>query len=314
MSENVKRFAPLFIAFFISINPPAFAQSKYDLVRPVRFERGASGATITGVLIYGAKHFYRLKAQKGQTMSVKLIVANSIDKVEIGFTVDSLQYPPGRDTRILDGIDPRGGNQDWSGELPVSGEYEIVVHNPPVSPSPVSHPIRYKLEVFIKGDAQSQPDSALVAAIRETYSDQDYGDVRYFLNWFDLNGDGEPEAIVYVVGPRVCGSGGCDTHIFARREGGYNLVSTISLTRPLIIASQRRAHGWNNLIVFVAGGGVLSGYYAELQFDGRTYPENPTVEPAKRVEGQPRGEPLIKRFRSYMEGKPLNPQGGSDKR
>jgi len=171
-----------------------------------------------------------------------------------------------------------------------------------------------KLEVTIKGDAQAQPDSALVAAIRETYSDHDYGDVRYFLKWFDLNGDGDPEAIVYVVGPRVCGTGGCDTHIFARREGGYKLVSTISLTRPLIIASQRRAHGWRNLIVFVAGGGILPGYYAELQFDGRTYPENPTVEPAKRVKGQPRGEALIKRFRSYLEGKPLNPKGGSDKR
>jgi len=314
MDEYVKRLAPLFITLLILVNTSAFAQSKYDLVKQVRFERGASGTTITGVLIYGAKHFYRLKARKGQTMSVKMSVVDSKDEAEIGFTVDSLQDPPGSDTRILDGIDPRAGNHDWSGELPVTGEYEIVVHNPPVSDKPDSHPIRYKLEVIIKGDAQAQPDSALVAALRETYSDQDYGDVRYFLKWFDLNGDGEPEAIVYVVGPRVCGSGGCDTHIFDRREGGYKLVSTISLTRPLIISSQRRAHGWNNLIVFVSGGGILPGYYVELQFDGITYPENPTVEPAKSVKGQPRGVTLIKRFRSYMEGKSLNLQGVSDKR
>jgi hypothetical protein len=314
MNEYVKKVAHLFIAFFILINAPAFAQSKYDLVKQVRFERGASGATITGVLIYGAKHFYRLKARKGQTMSVKMIVANSKYEADIGFTVQSLQYPPGSNTRILDSIDSRGGNQDWSGELPVTGEYEIVVHNPPVSNKPDSRPMRYRLEVTIKGAAQAQPDSALAAALREEYSDGDYGDFRYFLKWFDLNGDGETEAIVYVVGPRVCGAGGCNTHIFARREGGYKLVSTIGISRPPIIASQRRTHGWNNLIVFAAGGGILLGHYAELQFDGRTYPENPTVEPAKSVNGQPRGVALIKGFRSYMEGKSLGLQVGSDKR
>jgi|SRR5262245_5485547 len=313
MNDYLKRFALLFITFFTFVNTPAFAQSKYDLVRQVRFERGASGTTLTGVLIYGAKHFYRLKARKGQTMSVKMIVANSKDEAEIGFTVDSLQYPPGSNTRILDGIDPRAGNQDWSGELPVTGEYEIVVHNPPVSNNPVSRPIRYKLEVTIKGEAQAQSDSALVTALREMYSD-DYGDFRYFLKMFDLNGDGEPEAIVHVVGPRVCGTGGCPTHIFARREGGYKPVSTIVLTRPLIIASQRRAHGWRNLIVFVSGGGILHGYYVELPFDGSTYPESASDELAKEVKGQPQGVVLIKHFSSYLEGKSLNPQVGSDKR
>jgi hypothetical protein len=115
----VKRFASLFITYFILVNTSAFAQSKYDLVKQVRFERGASDAAITGVLGYGAKHFYRLKARKGQTMSVKMIVADSKDEEDIGFTVDGLQYLPGRDTKILDGIDPRGGNDEWSGELPV---------------------------------------------------------------------------------------------------------------------------------------------------------------------------------------------------
>src|SRR5215471_16296131 len=312
MNEYMKSVAHLFFAFFVLANTSAFAQSKYDLVKQVQFEKGASGATITGVLVYGAKHFYRLKARKGQTLSVKMIVASSIDKVEIGFTVDSLQYPPGRDTRILDGIDPRGGNRDWSGELPVSGEYEIVVHNPPVSASHVSHPIRYKLEVNIKGDVKTQSDAALVAALREEYSDGDYGDFRYFLEWFDLNGDGEPEAVVYVAGPRLCGSGGCPTHIFVRREGGYKPVSTIALTRPLIIAAQRRTHGWKNLIVFVAGGGILHGHYVELPFDGNTYPESASDKLAEEVKGQPQGVVLIKRFVSYLEGKPLNPQGGSD--
>jgi len=86
------------------------------------------------------------------------------------------------------------------------------------------------------------------------------------------------------------------------------------LTRPLIIASQRRTHGWKNLIVFVAGGGILHGYYVELPFDGNTYPESASDKLAEEVKGQPQGVVLIKRFVSYLEGKPLNPQGGSDKR
>jgi hypothetical protein len=212
----------------------------------------------------------------------------------------------------LDGIDPRVGNDEWSGELPITDEYEIVVHNPSVSDKPDSRPIRYKLEVTIKEEVQTQPESALVSAIREAYSDNDYGDFRYFLKWFDLNGDGEPEAIVHTAGPRACGTGGCPTHIFLRREGGYNLVSTILLTRPLIIASQRRTHGWINLIVFVAGGGIMPGYYAELSFDGSTYPESASGKFAKEVKGQPQGVVLIKRFRSYTEGKLLNPRGKSD--
>ena len=151
MSEYVKKRVSLLITLiFISTTNSAFSQSKYDLIKQVRFERGKSGTTITGVLIYGAKHFYRLKARKGQTMSVKVIAVDSKDQGDIAFTVQSRHYLPGRDTMILDGIDPRGGNDEWSGDLPVTDEYEIVVHNPPVSDNPDSHPIRYKLEVTIK--------------------------------------------------------------------------------------------------------------------------------------------------------------------
>ena len=155
----------------------------------------------------------------------------------------------------------------------------------------------------VKANAQTRSDPHLMTALREMYS-EDEGDARYFLKWFDLNGDGTPEAIVHVVGPHVCGTGGCDTHIFARHGSGYRLVSTIGLSRPLVIASPRRAHGWRNLIVFVAGGGILPGYYAELRFDGRAYPDNPTVKPAKRVGSKPRGEILIKEYQVYTEGEP----------
>jgi hypothetical protein len=136
------------------------------------------------------------------------------------------------------------------------------------------------------------------------YSRED-GDFRYFIGWFDLNGDGTREAIVHVVGPQVCGTGGCDTHIFTRRGDHYELVSTVGLTRPLVVASPRRSHGWHNLFVFVAGGGIIPGYYAELKFDGRSYPENPTGPPARETKGRPRGAILIKDFKIYTQGERL---------
>jgi hypothetical protein len=152
--------------------------------------------------------------------------------------------------------------------------------------------------------AQTESDTTLVTELRKLYSNDD-GDIRYFLKWFDLNGDDTPEAIVHVAGPQVCGTGGCDTHIFARDGNGYKLISTIGLSRPRIIASPVRSRGWRNLIVFVAGGGVLSGHYAELRFNGKTYPDNPTVKPAKRISGKPRGTVLIEDFKFYTEGKLL---------
>ena len=155
--------------------------------------------------------------------------------------------------------------------------------------------------------AQAKLDSTLENQLRKMYSDDD-GEVRYFPKSFDLDGDGKSEVIVHVVGPSVCGTGGCETHIFSKLGAGYKLISTIDLSRPLVIAALGRSHGWRNLIVFVAGGGNVAGYYAELRFNGKTYPDNPTLKPAKRISGKPRGTVLIKDFRSYTEGKPLIPQ------
>ena len=41
------------------------------------------------------------------------------------------------------------------------------------------------------------------------------------------------------------------------------------------------------------GGGIQPGYEAELRFDGKTYPANPSVPPARPLKGKPEGEMLI---------------------
>src|SRR5258708_4940349 len=48
---------------------------------------------------------------------------------------------------------------------------------------------------------------------------------RYFAAFFDLNGDGIQEAIVYITGHGWCGTGGCHTLILARDGGSWRVVA-----------------------------------------------------------------------------------------
>ena len=51
--------------------------------------------------------------------------------------------------------------------------------------------------------------------------------------------------------------------------------------------------GWHNIAVRVQGGGITPGYFAELRFDGKTYPKNPSVPPARRLKDEPHGKAII---------------------
>ncbi|MBM7619933.1 hypothetical protein JOC95_001785 [Bacillus tianshenii] len=102
--------------------------------------------------------------------------------------------------------------------------------------------------------------------------------VRYYYNRIDLNNDKEPETFVYLTGPFVCGTGGCSALIFQQIEGEYNLVSQFTLVRAPIIIRDRMTNGWNNIIMYVSGGG-MEGRYKELIFNGNAYPSNPSVQP-----------------------------------
>jgi hypothetical protein len=130
--------------------------------------------------------------------------------------------------------------------------------------------------------SETSPDPEIERAILQTLGGSDFseGDIRYYYNRVDLNADGNFEAIVHLVGQSICGTGGCQTLILQPARNGYRVVSTIGLTRTPIIVSRQRTRGWSDLVVRVSGGGIARGYYVALRFDGRTYPENPTVIPA----------------------------------
>lgn len=109
--------------------------------------------------------------------------------------------------------------------------------------------------------------------VREDLDDK----VQYYYNLTDLNGDGKAEAIVYVEGPTWCGTSGCVALIFQQAKNDYTLVSEINLARAPIIISPRKTSGWHDIIMYVAGGGILPGYYTRLKFDGSKYLDNPTL-------------------------------------
>lgn len=131
-------------------------------------------------------------------------------------------------------------------------------------------------------------------------------EIRYFSAYVDLNGDGRDEAVVYLLGPGICGSSGCPTLVFLSTGPGkdYELVTCIEITRPPIIAARSKTKGWRDLIVFVRGGGILEGFNMLLPFDGASYPESPFLEPAHPFKGRVRGDVLITRH-SYDEGRSL---------
>ena len=116
---------------------------------------------------------------------------------------------------------------------------------------------------------------------------------RFVSVFADLNDDGTPEAIVYLTSNDWCGSGGCTMLILARDADTWRLLTKVAVTRPPIRVLARRSNGWRSLVVWVQGGGVQPGYEAELRFDGKTYPTNPSTSPNRRSYGIAEVETLI---------------------
>ncbi len=143
--------------------------------------------------------------------------------------------------------------------------------------------------------SQAQPDHGLRAYLQQHFREyrQLEPDARYVAGLADLNGDGRPEAVVQMLAASYCGSGGCGLHVFSFRRGGWREISTLSITNAPIRVLNTRSHGWRDLSVRVSGGGIRRGYEAQLPFNGRTYPGNPSVPPARRLARRVPGRVLI---------------------
>jgi len=121
---------------------------------------------------------------------------------------------------------------------------------------------------------------------------QYYPDTRYVAAWADLNADGRPEALVYLISGSFCGSGGCNMLILTPDGRSWWQVADMSVTNPPIRVLATSTHGWRDLAVTVAGGGART-HEVLLAFNGRTYPANPSVPPARALRRAVPGRVLI---------------------
>jgi hypothetical protein len=146
--------------------------------------------------------------------------------------------------------------------------------------------------------AQAQHQSASlqdgrVREFLETYvgtPDAETKTTKYSAAFVDLRDDGKNEVLVYLSSNGWCGTGGCTMLILAPEGSSYTLVTRTTITRLPIRVLVTKSNGWHDISVVVAGGGIQPGYEADLSFDGKTYPSNPSVPPARRLKGTVQGK------------------------
>jgi hypothetical protein len=122
--------------------------------------------------------------------------------------------------------------------------------------------------------AQKAP-TALLAAVQEYVEkkgEHERPQFRHALT--DLNGDGSDDAIVLLLGPSWCGSGGCTMVVFRGAKDKFTFVSGSTITYEPIRVSPEKVHGWKTLIVYSKGKGDVL-----MRFNGARYPLNPSLQP-----------------------------------
>jgi uncharacterized protein YecT (DUF1311 family) len=154
------------------------------------------------------------------------------------------------------------------------------------------------LSAPVSSPAGENPSGPLKAFLR-TYLHEtavpadDAFKTRYAVAWKDLNGDGRPEAVVYLMGAEWCGSGGCTLLVLEQSAGSFTVRGRSTITSAPIAVLPSTNDGWRDLVVQVGGGGARPGQ-AVLPFWGDRYAGNPTLPPARRLSGHEAAEVLIK--------------------
>jgi len=129
----------LTICLVLLISSNVFSQGGGTLGPPsgktqrVKFARGRTTAVLKGAVVRGTQDRYILGARSGQTMIVHI---TSREKNAV-FTI------LGPDGTALEGTEEGADTTDWTGELPLSGDYSIWV-------SPTRGNAAYTVEVTIR--------------------------------------------------------------------------------------------------------------------------------------------------------------------
>jgi hypothetical protein len=136
-------------------------------------------------------------------------------------------------------------------------------------------------------------EAAIAAAIRaDAAKSGGLGDnPRWVLARSDLDGDGDDEALAYVIDPQFCGTGGCTLYMLDEKDGAWVVVSKTGPSQLPVYRLDPGPDGWVALGVTTGGGGAAPAVM-NVARDSNGYATNPTVPPAKPVEVAGR-EPLL---------------------
>ncbi|HEV2914958.1 MAG TPA: hypothetical protein VGX92_16900 [Pyrinomonadaceae bacterium] len=107
----IGRAATLALLMTLTVSA-VYAQKGTRVVRRVRFASGRTTAVLKGKARWGTSYIYILRARAGQTLTVHVA----------GVPVFRIVAPGARNYEALEGAD---NVKDWSGELPLSGDYKI---------------------------------------------------------------------------------------------------------------------------------------------------------------------------------------------
>lgn len=130
----VSRKSTKAILVIVMLVATASAATAEGIRKRVRFPRGATSTVLKGSVIRGDRDTYLLGAREGQTMSVRITSLEDNAVFQI--------YRPGGKV-TLEGAGESEDATEWSGELPVTGDYLIVVGGTRGNAT-------YKLEIKIK--------------------------------------------------------------------------------------------------------------------------------------------------------------------
>jgi hypothetical protein len=105
----------LVLALFVALMPSTPAQKGTVVTRRVQFSRGRTSTVLKGRAEWGTAYTYLLNARAGQSMSVEIT----------GIPGVTIRTPdPNHKFDIEEGS---GGVKRWSGDLPATGTYKLIV-------------------------------------------------------------------------------------------------------------------------------------------------------------------------------------------
>src|SRR5215471_4534709 len=141
--------------------------------------------------------------------------------------------------KSLERINRRRDDETW--QNPDMGSSDVAPDSPCCSCSTQRTSTDYPARQIGKG-AGREVGGSIRRSFPLEYPKVPEGEIDYYYNRVDLDGDGEPEVLVYLFGPHVCGTGGCGALVFKSTRGGYRIVGNIVLARNPIIVSEHKTH------------------------------------------------------------------------